>query len=469
MKYRYQVLASEIIERIESGALSIGERLPGVRKISEKHNVSVATAIGAYKLLENEGYIEARARSGYYVTEHSRITLQEPEITKGNLRPSAVTGQEIGVQILTSVNDPSITHLAAAIPTEHYLPSVGLEKALVKAAKRYRVRNLLYESPSGAPELRKKIAARMFGYGGNIHPDDILITNGCQEALQLALRAITKPGDIVAIESPSSHMILQVIESLGLKAIEIPTHPSDGLSVDALEFVLQQWAVKACIVVPNFSNPLGYCMSEDNKKALVELIIRQNIPLIEDDVYGDLGFSGRRPRTCKSFDVDGHVIYCSSFSKTLSPGLRVGWIVGGKYHAKIEYFKIVNSLASPTVTQTALSLYLSGGAYDRHIRKLRLEYANAVSRMRRSIERYFPPTIKVTNPKGGFVLWIELPGHIDSMSLTKRLFVQGISIAPGPIFSASGKYKNYIRISCAGGVNRKTDHALQLIASQLVV
>lgn len=467
MKYRYQELASQISSRIISGAIAPGERLPGVRKISQQYNISIATVISAYRVLEDEGYIEARPRSGYYVTLNSKNTFQEPKTTKGNLRPTAITGQDVAVQILTTINDPSIIQLGAAVPSGNFLPSEEIERSIVKAAKKYRVRNSLYEFPPGAPELRKQIALRMLGYGGNVHPDDIVITNGCQEAFQLALRSITNKGDVVAIESPTSHMILQVIESLGLKAIEVPTHPNNGISIEALEFVLQQWPIKACIVVSNYSNPLGHCMPDENKKAIVDLVNNYRIPLIEDDVYGDLGFNGRRPLTCKSFDEIGGVIYCSSFSKTLSPGLRIGWVVAGKYQKQIEYMKMVNSLASPTVTQIATSLFLTSGSYDRHIRKVRAEYAVAVERMTRAVEKYFPSDTKITKPTGGFVLWIELAKQVDAFLLSKTLFAHGISIAPGQIFSASRKYKNFIRISCSSDWGKHIDKALLQIVKHI--
>jgi DNA-binding transcriptional MocR family regulator len=304
----------------------------------------------------------------------------------------------------------------------------------------------------------------MAEYGCSVHADEIVITNGCQEALTLALRTVTVPGDVVAIESPTFYGLLQAIESLGLVALEIPTHPRDGISLEALQLALEQWPVKACIAVPNYSNPLGHCMPEERKQRLVDLLQEQRVSLIEDDVYGDLGFSQRRPFTCKARYTTGTVLYCASFSKSLSPGLRVGWILPGRYQEKVEYLKYVTSLATPTVPQLAAAQLLESGVYERHLRKVRVEYARAVERMIEAVDRYFPEGTKVTRPQGGFVLWIELAADVDSFELSRKLLARGISIAPGPIFSASQKYRNFVRLSCACEWSNRVERALASIA-----
>jgi DNA-binding transcriptional MocR family regulator len=303
--------------------------------------------------------------------------------------------------------------------------------------------------------------------GCQVPANGIVITNGCQEALTLALRAVTTPGDVVAIESPTFYGLLQVIDSLGLKALEIPTHPRDGISLQALQLALEQWPVKACILVPNYSNPLGYCMPDEHKQQLVGMLNEYKIPLIEDDVYGDLGFSPRRPSTCKAYDRNGYNFYCSSFSKTLSPGLRIGWIAPGRYQEKIEYLKYVTNLASPTIPQLALAQLLRSGAYERHLRKVRRDYAFAVTRMIEAVERHFPEGTKVTQPQGGFVIWIELAKGVNSLELAHRLLTESISIAPGPIFSASQKYRNFIRLSCACEWSSRIERSLASIARLL--
>ncbi len=278
--------------------------------------------------------------------------------------------------------------------------------------------------------------------------------------MTLCLRAVAKSGDIIALESPTFYGLLQVVESLGLKALEIPTHPQHGISLDALKLAIEQWPVKACAIVGNFNNPMGYCMPEGDKQALVKLLDRHHIPLIEDDVYGDLVFDHHRPAAAKSFDAGDNVLYCSSFSKTLSPGLRVGWVVPGKYQEQIEYLKYITSLATPTLPQLAISDFLQRGGYDRYLRQVRGQYARQVARITRAVSQHFPEGTRVTQPVGGFVIWVELPEGTDAMAIFHQALAKGISIAPGPIFSASQKYANFIRINCAQPWDERLEAAI---------
>ncbi|MEJ2618853.1 MAG: PLP-dependent aminotransferase family protein [Candidatus Thiodiazotropha sp.] len=369
------------------------------------------------------------------------------------------------MQLVKASNQPGMIQLGAAVPAPSYLPTRQVEKAMANANRMQRQRSAGYEFPPGVAALRRQIARRLGEIGCNVRTDEIVITNGCQEALTLALRATTTPGDVVAIESPTFYGLLQVVESLGLEALEIPTHPRDGISIQALQMAIDQWPVKACILVPNFSNPLGYCMSETSKQELVELLGSHQIPLIEDDVYGDLGFSQRRPGVCKRYDQQGMVLHCSSISKTLSPGLRVGWIVPGRYQQAVEYLKFVTSLAAPTLPQLAVAELLENGQYERHLRKTRNEYARAVERMTIAVERVFPEETRITRPQGGFVIWVELPDNRDSFSMARQLLSEGITIAPGPIFSATAKYQNFMRLSCACDWDDRIERALARIAA----
>ncbi len=465
MEHLYEAVAVEVIDQIRDGRYRPGDRLPGVRALSDRRQVSVATAIAAYRRLEDDGYIEARPRSGFYVRT-PKSTVAAPGISTPASRPAPVTGQAMALDLVKAANDPAMIHLGAAVPDPAYLPTALVEKALARVARRERVRSARYAFPPGAPELRRQISRRMATAGANVHPDEIVITNGCQEALTLALRATTKPGDIVAVESPTFYGLLQAIEAQGLKALEIPTHPRDGISVDALQLALEQWPVRACIVTPNYSNPLGACLPDPSRRRLVDLLARHRIPIIEDDVYGDLGFDTERPSVLKALDGDG-VLHCASFSKTVSPGLRIGWIAPGRYLADVEYQKFVLNLATPTVPQLAMAEILDGGRLDRHLRKTRGEYARAVERMTDAVTRHFPAGTRVTRPAGGFVLWIELPDDQDTFDLARRALAEGISIAPGPIFSATQKYRHFMRLSCACPWDGRIDRALAQLARMM--
>lgn len=467
MEIRYQQLADELSHSIRNGSFQAGDRLPGVRRQSRARGVSITTVIAAYRVLEDRGLIEVRDRSGFYVKTKPQIKVPAPRILVTTMRPAPVTGQEMVLQLIKAANDPAIVQLGAAVPAPEFLPTAAIERALTRAARHHRVRAANYEFSPGAPELRRQIARRLAEGGCPQDPDNLVITNGCQEALSLALRAVTRPGDLVALESPTFYGLLQVVESLGLEALEIPTHPQTGMSLEALELALSRWPVKACVATPNFSNPLGGCMPDDNKHQLVRMLAAREIPLIEDDIYGDLSFTQRRPSLCKSLAANGDVILCSSVSKTLSPGLRVGWIAPGRFQEQVEYMKYVLNLATPTVPQLVVAELLESGQYERHLRRVRQEYAQAVARMTEAVIHYFPAGTKITRPQGGFVVWLELPERVDSFDLARRALAQGVSIAPGPIFSASQKFRHFIRLSCACVWNSRVERALASLAQML--
>ena len=460
----YQNVAAELAQRITEGHYAPGTRLPGVRSVARQRGVSVATVVAAYRKLEDEGHIEARARSGFFVRARRPLHTIEPPRRMAAPRPRLVSGQDMAMALIKASNDTRIVQLGAAVPDPEYLPTQAVARALSRVARLQRTRSAGYMMPPGAPELRQQIARRMSETGGTVDADDIVVTTGCQEALSLALRAVTRPGDVVAVESPAFYGLLHVLESLGLEALEIPSHPREGMALDALGFALDRWPVKACVVVPNFSNPLGFLMPDFNKRALVSLLGKHGVTLIEDDVYGDLGFDHRRPTTCMGLAPRADIIHCSSFSKTLAPGLRVGWVAAGKHRERIEYLKYVSSIASPTAPQLAVAELLESGRYERYLRDVRGKYASAVARMGDAVMNYFPAGTRVSQPSGGFVLWVELPGKVESFELARRALKEGVSIAPGPLFSASGKYRNFIRLSCARVWDDRLERALVKLA-----
>lgn len=464
----YRDIAEDLARQIATGVNRPGDRLPGVRSHAQLRGVSVATVVAAYRKLEDEGYIEARSRSGFYVRARQTIQTIEGTASPVASSPRPVTGQAMAMALIKAANDPGIVQLGAAVPDPAYLPTHAVARALARIARTERSRAAAYMMPPGAPELRRQIARRMSQTGGSISADEVIITTGCQEALSLALRAVTRPGDVVAVESPAFYGLLHVLESLELEALEIPAEPREGVALDALGFALDRWKVAACVLVPNFSNPLGYCMSDDRKRALVELLAQRGIPLIEDDVYGDLGFGNRRPSTCKGLMPQADILYCSSFSKTLSPGLRIGWVAaGGRHRERIEYLKYVTSIASPTVPQLATAELLENGRYERYLREVRGRYASAVARMSDAVMNYFPEGTRISQPVGGFVLWVELPHDVDGFDLARRALSQGVSIAPGTLFSASGKFRNFIRLSCARVWDARLERALLNLAKLL--
>jgi DNA-binding transcriptional MocR family regulator len=460
----YQQIATELAEQIADGVYRSGERMPGVRALAATRGVSIATVVAAYRRLEDEGRLQARPRSGFYVCPRRTAPAIEPPPVMMASRPRLVTGQDMAMALIQAANDPGIVQLGTAVPAPEFLPVRAVARALSRVMRTHYKVAASYMMPPGLPELRRQIARRMNEAGGSVSADHVVITTGCQEALSLALRAVTQPGDAVAVESPAFYGLLHVMESLGLKALEIPSHPREGIALEALGFALERWHVKACVVVPNFSNPLGFLMPEDRKRALISLLSRHGVPLIEDDVYGDLGFDVRRPTTCKGLAPEADILYCSSFSKTLSPGLRIGWVAAGRRQARVEHLKYVSSIATPTAPQLAVAELLRTGFYERHLREVRGRYAAAVARMSDAVMKYFPTGTRITKPQGGFVLWVELPEGTDCFDLAQRALDQGISVAPGPLFSASGKFRNHLRLSCATVWDERLERALATLA-----
>lgn len=458
----YQRVAAQIAERIERMQYAPGERLPGVRKLSRQFGVSVGTVVQAQQLLEDQGRIEARPRAGHFVRARTALP-SPPSPSRPQSRPTLVSGQAMALRLVQATHEPGVVSFGAAVPAEGFLPVQAERAALRRTMTHYAERATAYAFPPGVPELRVQIARRMAEAGCAVDPDEVIVTSGCQEALTLALRATTAPGDVVAIESPTFYGLLQVIESLGLKALEVPTDPERGISLEALQVVLERWPVKACVLVANHSNPLGYCMPVERKHALLELLGAHDVPLIEDDIWGDLGFGHERPPAVLAGDRDGRVLYCSSFSKTLSPGLRVGWIVPGRYREPVSYYKYVSNLATATLPQLAVAELLAQGGYERHLRRVRGEYATHVARLSDAVAEYFPPGTRMTRPQGGCVLWVELPHAIDSLALHERARARRISIAPGPMFSATGRYRSFIRLNAALPWGRAVEQAVFIL------
>lgn len=444
----YQQVASRIEALIDGGTLRPGDRIPSVRKLSGQLEVSISTVLEAYRLLEDRRLIEARPQSGYYV-RHRADTPPEPERSTSLGRAIPLEPDELVLRVLNDSRNPALIPLGAAIPSAAFLPTSRLNRLLAQVAREDPRASQQYDSLAGFQDLRLQIARRMIEAGCSITPDDIITTGGTQEAVFLCLRAATKPGDTVAIETPTYYGLLEALESLHLRALEIATDPRDGICLDELEHALRTRSIAACAFVPNFGNPLGHRMPDEKKRGLVEMLARYEVPLVEDDIYADLCFEGERPRAAKAYDRRGLVMLCSSFSKTLAPGYRVGWTLPGRFKNRVARLKFSSAVATTTPTQMAIARYLSQGGFDRYLRKLRRTYKELTQCMSGAVAEAFPSGTRVSRPGGGHVLWIEMPGSVDSVRLYEDALEEGVSIAPGALFSATDRYRNFIRLNCA--------------------
>ena len=460
---RYAELADLLRDGIRAGRPGPGERLPGVRRLAHQHGVSVTTVVTALQRLEDTGWVEARPRSGFFV----RLRPQDRprlEASRPLERPAAVTSQGITMEIVRSSGRPGVLQLGTAVPDAGFLPLEAVQRALARAARTRRREALAYAFPPGVPALREVLAARLADAGCDVTPDEVLVTAGTQEATQLALRALTEPGDVIAVESPTYYGLLQVIESLGLVALEIPTDPREGIRLPALARALERWPIRALALVPHCSNPTGYVMADGARRALVELCRTHEVPIIEDDVYADLAVeadgSGLRPRALRSVDPEA-VFLCGSASKTVAPGLRVGWLLAPEAHrAQVEYLKYAGSLSASPLAQHALAELYGARGIARHTRRVRERYAERIARSTERLLNALPEGALVSEPAGGFVLWVQLPDDVDAVTLYRAASNEGIVVAPGPIFSASGRYENCLRLNVAIDRDADLDRAI---------
>jgi len=455
---RYEIVAERIGHLIENGALKEGERLPSLRQLSEEMRVSINTVKEAYWRLENQNRIKAVPRSGYYVKKQSVLGPAHVVVDPVQLDPQEITLCQIfGAFQEAGQSTPEI-RLAVAHIDPSFWPSEALGRFFQEAARNQPDEAFTYLISPGSRILREQIAQLGLSCGLDISPDEVVITNGCQEAIFLALMTTCKPGDTVVLESPIYFNLINLLQQLQLKIIEIPAADNEGISLGTLRFVLENHPVKAMFSIPNFNNPMGFTLPSGKKKKLVKLLAGFNIPLIEDDIYADLCF-GQRPEPCKAYDKAGGVILCSSFSKTIAPGLRVGWMLPGKYREKINRLKTLINISNASINQLVVARYLKEGGYQQHLRRVRRRLQSQVDALRAAVLRHFPRGTRVTRPVGGFFVWIELPSVFNTDILYRLAVQSGILIAPGNLFTIQERFSHHFRLSC-GTWNARTENAI---------
>lgn len=467
MSTLYQQIADELASQIDQGVFQVGDKLPSIRRLSKQKQVSIATIQSAYEQLELRQHIESRPQSGFYVRERVRLPVSSAfmlsKAADDLALPTAVSIKQSAAEVLKRCQQPRLINLGAAIPSAEFLPVKQLQRIMGSLVRQRMDEVVVSVFPPGLEELRLQLAKRMAESGCHVSANEIVITNGCQEALTLCLRAVAKAGDVIAIESPAFVGLLQAIESQGMKAVEIPCHPEQGISLEALKLALEQWPIKAVALVPTNNNPLGSTMPDAHRKQLLAMLKPLQIPVIEDDLFGDLNYSGSRPKAIKAYDEDGRVLYCSSVSKSIASGLRVGWVSAGRYQSQLEFLKSFSSVGTSTLSQMAVAEFLANGGYDRHLRRIQSSYATQVQKMSAAVMRYFPEGTSLSHPSGGYILWVRLPEGVDTMNLHHLALQEGIGVMPGRLFSAREQYQNYLRLNCAIPWSSTVENALKTL------
>lgn len=461
----YLQIAGNLEQMIQNEILKIGDKLPSVRMLSDEYGISMGTAFQAYYYLEGKGLIESRPKSGYYVRFTQKRFPALPAAPKPESLAGSISVDDMIAAVFKKLSATDVTNLALAAPGIELLPLAKLNKSLVHAFRHSPTSCVQYEDVQGNPELRKQVARMAFNWGGKINENDVVITAGCMEALSLSLQAVTKPGDTVAIETPTFFGIYQVMQTLGLHVIEIPTDAVTGIDLNYLEEAIKKSNIKACVFVPSFNNPLGCCMPDENKKALVELITKHRIPLIEDDIYGELYFGHHRPRCCKTYDTEGWVLYCASISKSLAPGYRIGWTIPGRFKEDLIRLKMRHTISGVTITQQTMAHFLGIGRFDYHLKKLRTALHTQQLRYVQGILDHFPTDTKISRPQGGFVLWLELNKKVNTFQLYQEAMKYQVSVAPGRIFSMRDRYSNYIRIGYGRPWGDEVERGIRIIGN----
>jgi DNA-binding transcriptional MocR family regulator len=436
-----------ILSLIEAGELGPGDRVPSLRALGARLGLSVSTVNQAYLELERRGVVEARPRSGFFVRQRPARSPAPPAAARTAKPPTTVNRGALIHEVLECMGRRDIMPLGVAQTDETFLPTRPLARLLAKVAAESHTEVTAYEGVWGNPLLRRQIAWRLAEAGMEVAPEDVMITAGAMEALYIALRSVTRPGDNVAIAAPSYYCFLQLLENFGLRAVELPSHPEGGVRPADLQTALDRFDVRAVILTPNFNNPDGSLIPDAAKAEMAAIAAARGVPVIEDDVYGDLYFSDQRPRCLKTYDKTGGVLHCSSFSKTLCPGFRVGYLLPGRFAAKAFEIKATTSVCCATPTQMAVASYLAQGGFDRHLRKVRSVLERQARIMEERILRHFPKGTRVTHPPGGTVVWVQLPENVDSITLFYEAKLKRIGVAPGNIFSSCDQFKHFLRLS----------------------
>ncbi len=462
-EHKYLEVAERIERLIEKKVLKVGDKLLSVRALSKEQGISLSTAFQAYYALEGRGLIEARPQSGYYVKYSPEHTLDLPSTCEPPDDALPVSVDDMINSVYVDLANDKLLNFSMGAPAYELLPVAKLNKAVMHVLRDSKQSCVNYEHIQGNVFLRKQIARQAFNWGGTFSEEDVIVTAGAVEALSLSVKAITNPGDAIAIESPTYFAIFQVMESHGLKVVEIPTDPVTGVDLGYLEEAIPKFDIKACLFVNNFNNPLGSLMPDEHKKRLVEMLAEKEIPLIEDDIYGELYFGKTRPKTCKTFDKNGLVIHVASLSKSLAPGYRVGWAIPGRYKERILRLKRMHTVSTNTLAQAAIADFLSNGRFELHLRHLRKTLHTHALRYVQAVSEYFPDDTRITRPQGGFALWVEMHKKLNGYKLHKRALKHNIGIAPGQIFSSQGRFENCFRISYGMPWSDRVDEGIRTL------
>lgn len=448
---RYKVLAETIIGAIDEGKLQLNDKMLSLRAFSQQHQVSMTTAVNCYDYLQDRGYLVSRPKSGYFIQQPIPVQ-QQPALPQFVGQVSANDG----------IDTPVDFHpFATAQLSEALLPSQDMQKSFSHFAKTMNASALQYGNEWGSDELRSALAGHFSKQGFAFTPDELLIQNGCLDAVRMAVECISHEGDTIAVASPCFSGLLNILRLLNRKILEIPS-TENGLDLLQLTSLIRHGQIKALLVTANFQNPLGRSLSNEQKQALAELANQFHFPIIEDDVYAELGASSHLPLPIKYWDRGGDVIWCSSFSKTLSASFRVGWCLPGRHFDAMKMRRKVETLSVNLPLQYILADFINTGKYAKHLSRIKVMLQGQLAAYRGYLFKRINAPLAVSSPVGGLVLWCQVAG-MDAGQLTKKLAAHGIGIRPGNLFSTRDFYGDYFRLNCGWPLSEDKKKQLDVV------
>ncbi|MCJ7932267.1 MAG: PLP-dependent aminotransferase family protein [Chryseobacterium sp.] len=451
--YKYEIFTAVIERQICDGILQSQDRLPSVREIKKRYGLSISSVQSGFEYLMIKGLIESSPRSGYFVAD-----IQDENVPKRttNLPPVARDETFMKNMMLTSKRTSESSSFNTAVPGDLLVPQKLILRTMQEVIREKGASLLRYYPSNGLEALRKLIARQMNRYGAAFNPDELLITDGALQALTIALKSVTEPGDVVAVDSPCVFSVLEVIVNLGLKVIEIPVHYRNGFDTEYFRKVCAENDIRALAVTPDFHNPTGIMMDDKAKIELLEVAVAYQIPVIENDMYSDLYFGEKRPPCIQSFDETGLVMTYSSFSKTLAPGIRLGWLNAGRFYSQAERSRFILGRSVSPVYQELVLKILQGNSYERHLRLFRKRLSRQASQLLDVLRKSFPEGSYFHRPQGGYSIWGQLPKEVDMKKFYQYCEESNTLFTPGNTFSFTEEYSHHFRIIFADRITQES-------------
>ena len=463
MTFQYQRLAEQLSQKIYQHELQPQQKLSSLREFARKQKISLSTAQQCYELLEAKGLIYVKPKSGYFVSSR-QYQSPVPESPKFESMPRRVSNLELQNQIQTASIQSHLTPLGAIQLSPHLIPVDGLRRSLQRALKHCQPEDFLYCNKQGHLQLRQALSDHWREDGIYIAPDDIFISNGCMPALSLLIQQMSREGDSIIVPTPTFNGQLQLLAGLKRKIIEIPAD-HQGIDLERLEYFMQQGSAKLCLLTANFQNPLGYCLSNQQKQKIAELAQKYQCFVLEDDIYAECSFQKERALPIRYWDQQGYVIWCGSVSKSLSSAYRVGWFCLGQQLQHLRPALLANNVGVNTPLQLGLADFIYSRAYREHLERLRPALMQQVEQYRACIlEQFQGIPIALSQSSGGYALWMQLPNTITGLELYYRAQQYGINIVPGEVFGEDQRYQHFLRLNAGHALTDEIRQAIQQLA-----